>query len=124
MVKKSEPQPNIKLKKRKKPLQKITITSMSVDMHKELQRRAAKYNKKVKDYCRIVLEHAIEHKNDYKGPINKTYNENVCVSDNIHIPLYDKEFKEELIEWDPYGVKFQPEIVKSLLKKHIEVRTW
>jgi len=122
--KSEEPQPMLKLKDRGKPLQKITIADMPVDLYKELKKRASRYNRKVTDYCRIVLEHAMEYKDDYKGPILRGYNDEVSISEKIHVPLIDKEFKENLVKWDPYGVRIQPRLVLSILKKHIEVRTW
>lgn len=119
-----EPQPTLKLKDRGKPLQKITIPNMPVDLYKELNQRAKRYSRKVRDYCRIVLEHAMDHKADYKGPLVRNYNDEVSISEKIHVPLLDKDFKEGLVQWDPYGVKIQPLLVLSILKKHVEVRTW
>lgn len=119
-----EPQPVLKLKPRKKPLQKITINRMPKSVYDPLHNRASKFSKKVPIYCRIVLEHAIENKEDYSGPLKKAYPEDICIPTAIHIPIVNKEFMEKLGEWDPYGVDKKNAIAMSILKKHLEVRKW
>ena len=124
MPTKKEPQPILLLGEREQPYQKISVLDMPMELYTELNRRAQRFNKQLKDYCRVVLEHAIQHKDDYTGPIDKQYDERVAVNQRVHIPLVDKAFKQALVAWDPYGLKKQTAIVKSILKKHIEVRSW
>lgn len=118
-----EPSPNLKLKDPKKPLQIITISRMPASLYDELKTRADKYSQKINRYCRIILEHAYEHRNDYEGIIERTYNSK-SYSEKVHIQLLDDAFKKGLKDWDPYGVKTYPDIALSILKKHIETRKW
>ena len=88
----SEPQPILKLKKRKEPFQKITINRMPISIYNKLKQRASKLNKKVSVYCRVVLEHALEHRGDYTGPLKQSYPEDTCYPTAITIPILDSEF--------------------------------
>ncbi|MGD2215919.1 MAG: hypothetical protein PVJ64_04160 [Gemmatimonadales bacterium] len=119
-----EPQPVLKLDIREKPYQKITINRMSLELYNQLKRRADKLNKTVPVYCRVVLEHAANYRQHYKGPLQSTYSEDAAHRSALTIPLKDREFLEELRAWDPYGVDMNTKIALSILKKHLEVRTW
>jgi hypothetical protein len=119
----NEPQPNLKLTPQEIPPQKINITHMPLRLYNELLIRANKLGKKVSIYCRIVLEHAVDHREHYNG----VYESEMPIdsfSSAIHVPVKNKEFMQTLLEWDPYGHRKRTDIALSILRKHLEVRKW
>jgi len=119
-----EPAPNLKLKPREKPFQKITINSMPKSIYDLLKKRADRLNKAVPQYCRVVLEHAIENQENYTGPLKSNFPAHTCIPGAIHIPIVDKNFMGRLVKWDPYGVEKKNAIALSIIKKHLDVRSW
>jgi len=116
--------PNVKLAKQKLPLQKIVISHMPTSLYDELRRRAGRLNRRVNIYCRIVLEHAMTHKDDYTGLIGRDYDDQMRAARDVSIPVVDKAFLDALVAWDPYGVEKKTKIALGILKKHVEVRSW
>jgi hypothetical protein len=119
-----EPQPNLKLSSQEKPPQKISINNMPLSIHQALEERANKVQRKVSTYCRVVLEHAVTHQADYEGPLNGRYPASPAHNAPVHIPVKDKDFMKELYAWGPFGLSKRTEIALSILKKHLEVRSW
>jgi hypothetical protein len=114
----------VKLEKRQTPLQNITISRMPISVYEPLQKRASKLCQSVPVYCRIILEHALKHKDEYSGAYKTVYADSPCHSSAVTIPLLNKEFKVALKEWDPYGVEQYTKIALSIVKKHLEVKPW
>lgn len=120
-----EPQPSLRLEPQDKPPQKININQMPLTLFEELEERAGLLGgKKVPQYCRIVLEHAIEHQSEYAGPYKKALLRPKVFSKPLHIPLKGRDFMQKLVDWDPYGQRMKTDIAISILRKHIEVRRW
>ena len=124
MSQKREPQPQLKLESQETPHQKISISRMPISVYDPLNERANSLQKRVPNYCRIVLEHAVDHKEDYEGPLAHKYPENPCYHRAIHIPIVNKEFMNQLLEWDPFGQRQRTKIALSILRKHLETRKW
>jgi hypothetical protein len=120
----AEPTPSLRLRERTQPFQKITINRMPTLLYNQLEQRANRLNKSVAVYCRVVLEHAINHQSDYSGGLKNNYPHDSCYPKAINIPIADKTFLTDLFDWDPYGVCKRTLIALSILKKHLEVRTW
>jgi hypothetical protein len=120
----AEPQPRLKLQPQEKPHQKISISHMPASLYKALERRARRVLKTVPNYCRVVLEHALEHKADYTGPLSEEHADGNSHEKAVHIPILNKKFMRELHDWDPYGLNQKTLIALSVLRRHLEVRTW
>ncbi|HWB61965.1 MAG TPA: hypothetical protein VG603_00540 [Chitinophagales bacterium] len=120
----SEPQPELMLSKQLTPKQKITLKRIPNELYLDLKTRANKLGKKVPTYCRIVLEHASKHRNDYKGKFRNAIDDEDKYAEEINIPISSKQFIKDLEKWNPFGDGKKSEIAINILRKHTEVRTW
>jgi len=119
-----EPQAELKLGPRERPLQRITINRMPQSLNKELAKRASRLSKSVPKYCRIVLEHALEYRKDYEGSLDRAWPDQPWVEKPVTVPVANRKFNERLKKWDPLGNGTLNDIAVALLKKHLEVRSW
>lgn len=120
----TEPQPNLRLSTRSKPHQKITVKKMPKEIHNLVKDRASDLGKKVPTYCRIVLEHSIDYKEEYKGKFTNRIKDESTYGTEINIPLESKEFLNHLVEWDPFGDEKKSDIALNIIRKHLEIRSW
>lgn len=116
--------PNLKLLKRETPLQKISLNKIPKELYEKIESRADQLGKEVPVYCRIVLEHALENKNDYRGRHSTALRNSRTYGEVIHIPLQSLKFLENLEQWDPFGDGKKNKIALNILRKHLEVRSW
>ncbi len=116
--------PKLKLAERETPLKKISLTNVPKEIYEELERRSDQLGKRIQVYCRIVLEHAMEYKNDYAGPNFRLLQDPRHYGEQIHIPIASSEFLDDLVRWDPFGDGKKNKIAINILRKHLEVRSW
>ncbi len=117
--------PNLKLKPRdSNPYARITIKRLPMGLLDQLRDRAQKMNKRLPIYCRIILEHAANHPSDYDKLITKGFAGEELISHEINIPVVNKQFLENLKDWDPFGDETANRIATTLLIKHFDEHDW
>jgi hypothetical protein len=118
------PEPNLRVEKRVRPLLTIVVANVPENVARVAIDRAQRLNLSLRQYWRVVLEHAVRYREWYEDLEVRRYPLKRGYLKVVRVPIRDKRFASELLYWRRYGLESDSEVALEILARHLAIASW